>query len=655
VKFYVTTPIYYVNDVPTVGHAYTTVACDVLARYHRLRGDDVLFTTGTDENALKVVRAAEDRGLDPKVFVDQMADQFRREWIGLNVQYDDFIRTTEDRHRRAVQAFFEALHKSGDLYLGKYEGWYCVSDETFFREEELVDGRCPNPECGRKVEWVSEPTHFFRFSKYADRLLEHIEKNPGFLLPDFRKNEAVAFIERGLRDVCVTRQSSWGIPLPSSIPDSEGQVVYVWTDALINYLTCAGYPDNKSRFETYWPADVHIMAKDIFTRFHATLWPAMLMSVGLPLPKRVVAHGYWTLGGEKIAKSRGGVVPRPGPVLATVMAETGCTRERAVDALRYYMLREVPFGQDGEFSGEGLLGRYADDLANDLGNLLHRVLPMIARYRQGRLPAPAPPDPELYPAAEAAAEAWEQAVARLDYRTGLEAIWAFLAAANRFVDHKAPWSLAKSGDREALDRVLYSAAEAIRIASVLIAPVMPHTADEIGRQLGIPQGELRWEHARQWGLLPAGQQIARPAPLFPQGQAEKAVGAARAAAGAPEAPGPDQPSQERPMISFKEFQKLDLRVGEILAAEVMPNADKLLRLTVDVGGEQRTMVAGIALSYQPEDLVGKQVVVVANLEPATIRGVRSEGMILAGCVEGDDKSISIVAPDRPLPKGARVT
>jgi len=655
VKFYVTTPIYYVNDVPTVGHAYTTVACDVLARYHRLRGDDVLFTTGTDENALKVVRAAEEHGLEPKPFVDRMANQFRREWIGLNIQYDDFIRTTEDRHRRAVQAFFDALYKSGDLYLGKYEGWYCVSDETFFREEELVDGRCPNPECGRKVEWVSEPTHFFRFSKYADRLLEHIERNPGFLLPDFRKNEAVAFIQRGLRDVCVTRQSSWGIPLPSSIPDSEGQVVYVWTDALINYLTCAGYPDDKSRFETYWPADVHIMAKDIFTRFHATLWPAMLMSVGLPLPKRVVAHGYWTLGGEKIAKSRGGVVPRPGPVLATVMAETGCTRERAVDALRYYMLREVPFGQDGEFSGEGLLGRYADDLANDLGNLLHRVLPMIARYRQGRLPAPAPPDPELHPAAEAAAEAWEQAVEQLDYRTGLEAIWAFLAAANRFVDHKAPWSLAKSGDRETLDRVLYSAAEAIRIVSVLIAPVMPQTADEIGRQLGIPQGELRWEHARQWGLLPAGQQIARPVPLFPRAQAEKATRAPRAAAGAPEARGPDQLSQERPMISFKEFQKLDLRVGEILAAEVVPNADKLLKLTVDVGGEQRTMVAGIALSYRPEELAGKRVVVVANLEPATIRGVRSEGMILAGCVEGDDKGISIVAPDRPLPKGARVT
>ncbi len=648
-KFYVTTPIYYVNAEPTVGSAYSTIAADVLARYHRLRGEDVLFATGTDENAQKNVRAAEERGLDPMAFVGEMAEQFRREWLGLNIEFDDFVRTTEERHHRAVQAFFEALYKSGDLYLGKYEGWYCVSDETFFREEELIDGNCPNPECGKKVEWIAEPVYFFRFSKYGDRLLEYIESNPGFLLPEFRKNEVVNFIRGGLRDSCVTRHSSWGVPMPSSIPDSDGMVVYVWTDALVNYLTCAGYPDDRERFERYWPADVHIMAKDIFTRFHATLWPAMLMAAGLPLPKRVVAHGWWTVGGEKISKSGGGVVPRPGPVLDMVMAETGCTRERALDALRYYMLREVPFGQDGEFSGEGLLGRYADDLANDLGNLLHRVLPMIARYRKGRIPKTSVPDPDLHRAARDAASGWERAAKTLDFRSGLEAIWSFLAAGNRFIDRKAPWALAKSGDEEALDRVLYSAVEAIRIAALLVAPVMPSTADEIESQLGFRDWQRSWAQAHEWGLVPAGQQIGRPTPLFPR-QDQGGNAAAKVAAS------PDTSrSKEMPVISIKEFQKIDLRVGEVIGAEAVSGADKLLKLTVSIGDEQRTMVAGIATAYEPGDLVGKKVVVVANLEPATIRGVRSEGMILAGWVEGDEKSIAMVTPDRDLPNGARVT
>ena len=651
-KFYVTTPIYYVNDVPTVGHAYTTIACDTLARYHRLRGDDVLFTTGTDENALKVVRAAEVQGLPPQVFVDQMADRFRRQWEELTISYDEFIRTTEPRQHRAVQTFFDALYRSGDLYLDTYEGWYCVSDETFFREEELIEGRCPNPECGKKVEWVSEPAYFFRLSKYQQPLLDYIEEHPGFLLPEFRRNEVVSFVRGGLRDVCVSRRGNWGIPLPASMPDSEGFVVYVWADALVNYLTCAGYPDNSARFEHYWPADVHVMAKDIFVRFHATLWPAMLMSVGIALPKRVVAHGYWTQGGEKISKSRGSAVPRPGPVLDQIMAETGCTRLRAVDALRYHMLREAPFGQDGEFSMEALLGRYASDLANDLGNLLHRVLPMIARYRQGHLPEPCAPDPELHPAARGAAEGWDRAVATLDFRGGLEAIWRFLAVANRYIDKQAPWSLAKTGEEVALDQVLYSAAEAIRIAACLVSPVMPNTAAEIERQLGLQAWQREWDQASAWGLLPGGLAIGEPAALFPRPELagiEKAgrptVGTGRAA----------KPLEERQMISFKEFQKLDLRVGEILSAEPVAGADKLLKLTVDIGGEQRTMVAGIALAYKPEELVGKRVVAVANLEPATIRGVRSEGMILAGWVKGDDTSISIVSPERPVPKGSTVS
>jgi len=650
VKFYVTTPIYYVNDDPTVGHAYSTIAADVLARYHRLRGDEVFFATGTDENGLKVVRAAEERGLDPKTHVDRMADLFRQEWQSLAISYDDFIQTTEQRHHRAVQAFMEALYRSGDLYVGAYEGWYCVSCETYFREQDLVEGRCPNPECNKPVEHLSEPAYFFRFSKYAERLLKHIEENPGFLLPEFRKNEVVAFIERGLNDVCVTRRSDWGVPLPSSIPDSEGMVVYVWADALVNYLTCVGYPDDEERFQRFWPADVHVMAKDIFVRFHASLWPAMLMSAGLPLPKKVVAHGYWTLGGKKISKSRGAHMPRPQPTLDVIVQETGCTRERAVDALRYHMLREVPFGQDGEFSGEALLGRYANDLGNDLGNLLHRVLAMIGRYREGKIPAPCPPDPTLQPAAASAADGWEAAMESLDFSAGLKAIWAFLADVNRYVDQQAPWSLAKQGEQEALDRVLYSTAEALRIAAVLVSPVMPHTADDIEAQLGLRGWKREWSQAREWGLLPGGQEIGKAEALFPRPERKKERPAAPPAAKAP------AKKEQGAMISIKDFQKLDLRVGQVVTAEPVAGADKLLKLTVDIGEEQpRTLVAGIALSYRPEDLVAKKVVVVANLEPAVIRGVRSEGMVLAGWVKGDDQSITLVTPDRELPNGAKVT
>jgi len=647
VKFYVTTPIYYVNNVATVGTAYTTIACDALARYHRLRGDDVLLTTGTDEHAVRVLRLAEEAGVDPMEYAGRVAARFLEDWRTLNIAYDDFIRTTEPRQFRAVQRFFETTYQNGDLYLGSYEGWYCVPDETFFAETDLKDGRCPNPECGRPVEWVSEPAYFFRFSKYADRLLAHIEANPGFLVPDSRRNEAISFIKGGLRDVCITRRSTWGIPLPPSIPNSKGLVIYVWADALVNYLTCAGYPDDMEKFARFWPADLHVMAKDIFTRFHATMWPAMLMSAGLELPKQVAAHGYWTVGGEKISKSRSAQPPRPEPVLERVMAETGCTQERAVDALRYYELREMTFGQDGDFAVEGLLRRYGDDLANDLGNLLNRVLPMIARYRSRRIPAPCPPDADLHSAAHAAVAGWEVAMETLDFSVGLRAIWAFLTAVNRFVDWQAPWDLAKQGDDAALDRVLYSAAESIRIAAALVAPTMPDTADEIEKQLGLVNWQRTWQQASAWGLLPGGLQIGTPSPLFPRLEAARSAKAA------------GSETQEKPMekslISIKEFQKLDLRVGEVLTAEPVAGADKLLNLTVDIGGETRTMVAGIALSYKPEELVGKRVVVVANLEPATIRGVRSEGMVLAGWVKGDDRSITLVAPERALPKGSKVT
>jgi len=644
VKFYVTTPIYYVNAEPTVGNAYSTIACDVLARWRRLRGDEVLFTTGTDEHAVRVLRLAEEAGVDAKVYADRLAAQFVEDWRRLSIAYDDFIRTTEPRQLRAVQRFFETIYQRGDLYLGSYEGWYCVPDETFFAEGDLVEGRCPNPECGRPVEWVSEPAYFFRLSRYADRVLAHIEGNPEFLVPDFRRNEVISFIKGGLRDVCITRRAAWGIPLPSAFPSSEGLVVYVWADALVNYLTCAGYPDDQGKLARFWPADLHVMAKDIFTRFHATMWPAMLMSAGLALPKQIAAHGYWTMGGEKISKSRSVKPPRPQPVLQAVVQETGCSEQRAVDALRYYELREMTFGQDGDFSVEGLLRRYGDDLGNDLGNLLHRVLAMIGQYRKGVLPPACPPEGALLEAARAAEEGWGRALEALDFSAGLRAIWAFLGEANRYVDQQAPWGLARRGEEKALDRVLYSAAEALRIAAVLVAPVMPDTADEIERQLGLSSWRRSWSQATEWGLLPGGQRVGEVRPLFPRRETRSAAVGVRI-----------QGHREGEMVSIKDFQAMDLRVGEIKTAEAVAGANKLLRLTVDIGGEVRTMVAGIALSYRPDELIGKKVVAVVNLEPAVIRGVRSEGMLLAGWVKGDDTSITLVTPERALPNGAKVT
>ncbi len=658
-KYYLTTPIYYVNNIATVGTAYTSIACDALARYHRMRGDDVLFTTGTDEHAVRVLRLAEEKGVTPQAWADPIVAQFKEDWRLLDISYDDFLRTPEPRQHRAVQRLFQTIYENGDLYLGSYEGWYCVPDETFFAEEDLLDGKCPNPECGRPVEWVSEPAYFFRFSKYQEPLLRYIEEHPDWLLPEFRKNEVVSFLKSGLRDVSISRRSPWGIPLPSSLPESEGLVVYVWADALVNYLTCAGYPDDQEKLAHYWPADLHLMAKDIFTRFHATLWPAMLLSAGLPLPKQEAAHGYWTVGGEKISKSRSEKPPRPQAVVDQVVAETGCTPERAVDALRYYELREMTFGQDADFSLKGLLRRYNDDLGNDLGNLLHRVLTMIGRYRDGVLPPACPPEPELLDAARAAAEGWDQSLQTLQFSDALKAIWAFLGVANKYVDQQAPWSLAKAGDNAALDRVLYSAAESLRLAAVLLAPVMPNTAAAIETQLGLTNWTRTWEQATQWGLLPGNQPTGEPTPLFPKLEPVKhnkpktAPAKPETKAPSPEPRGPS-PEDKKPLITIQDFLNLDLRVAEILTAEPVPGANKLLKLTIDLGAEQRTLVAGIALAYKPEDLPGKKIVVVANLEPATLRGVRSEGMLLAGSVPGDDTTIALLTPEKALPNGAKV-
>ncbi len=515
-KFYITTPIYYVNDSPHIGTAYCTIAADAIARFQRLRGKQVLFATGTDENGLKVAEAAQRRGLSPQAFVDEMSGIFAQTWQKLGISYDYFIRTTTEDHRQAVQTLVQKLFDSGDIYLSTYEGWYCLSDETFFRESDLIEGRCPNPECRREVEWLGEKGFFFRLSKYADRLLGYIESNPDFLRPETRRNEVIAFIRGGLKDACISRLASWGTPLPAGIPGAEGMVVYVWLDALVNYLTVAGYTNDQERFCKFWPADFHLVGKEIFVRFHATLWPAMLMAAGLPLPKTVFGHGWLTVDGQKISKSKGNMIAPLEPV-EQIRITSGCRAEIALDAVRYFLLRDVSFGLDGDFSIDGILRRFNADLANDLGNLLNRLLPLICRYSEGRIPAPAAEE-EIVATAQSAVLEWEKGMESYDFSGALKAVWAFLGILNRWIDTRAPWALAKKGEREELGRVLYCLAEGLRIAAGMISPVMPNAARAIWQQLGMPEQALTWENLTGWGRLPQGAQVVTGEPLFPRVQ-----------------------------------------------------------------------------------------------------------------------------------------
>jgi len=513
-KFYITTPIYYVNDAPHIGNAYCTIAADAIARYQRMRGKKVLFATGVDENGMKVAEEARRRGLKPQAFVDKMSSLFADTWRQLDISHDCFIRTTSDGHRRAVQALMKRLYESGDIYEGTYEGWYCLSDETFFRESELVDGRCPNPECRKEVEWLGEKGFFFRFSRYADRLLDHINGDPDFLLPETRKNEVVSFIRGGLKDACISRLADWGTPMPQEIPGTDGMVVYVWVDALVNYLTVAGYPGDEKRFAEFWPADFHLVGKEIFVRFHATLWPAMLMAAGLPLPKTVFGHGWLTVNGEKMSKSKGNALA-PSDVVEQVRAASGCRREIAVDAVRYFLLREVSFALDGDCSLKGILARFNADLANDLGNLLNRLLPLIARHTAGRIPSPAKDD-EIISAGQLAVCGFEKGMESYDFSVALRAVWAYLGMLNRWIDARAPWALARKGEKEELARVLYCLADGLRIVAGLISPIMPNASTAIQQQLGLPAQAAKWQDLMEWGKLPAGAQIQPAEPLFPR-------------------------------------------------------------------------------------------------------------------------------------------
>ncbi len=629
--FYITTPIYYPNDRPHIGHAYNIIIADTLARYHRLAGEDVLFLTGTDEHGQKIQRKAAEQGVKPKEYVDRIVAAFQDLWRKLDISYDDFVRTTQLRHHRVVQEIFQRIYENGDIYKDEYEGWYCTPCETFWLERQLVDGKCPNPDCKRPVELLREESYFFRLSKYQDRLLEHINSHPEFIQPVSRRNEMIKFIEQGLEDLCISRTTfDWGIPVPI---DSK-HVIYVWFDALSNYLTGAGWLEDEAKFSRFWPADLHLVGKEI-VRFHTIIWPIMLMAAGLPLPKTVFGHGWLVLEGEKMSKSRGNVVD---PV--------ALIEEFGADALRYFLLREISFGADGNFSRGALIQRINSDLANDLGNLLYRTSAMLEKFSGGRVPEPASPsdlDRELIQLAEQTVAKVDTDMRGLGINDALAAIWRLIGRANKYIDETAPWNLAKNEATKAqLHTVLYNLAEVLRIVALEIFAFMPVTATRIWQQLGLEGSpEARSLAECRWGLYPAGHAVRREPPLFPRIEIEATPSENRTTT-VPEG-----------LISIDEFAKLDLRVATVLSADKVEGADKLLKLEVDLGAETRQVVAGIAQYYRPETLVGKQVVLVANLKPAKLKGFTSQGMILAASTS-DKERLAIVAPESVIPSGSKV-
>jgi len=646
-KFYITTPIYYTNDVPHIGHAYTTIAADVAARFHRLAGDDVWFLTGTDEHGLTNLRSAERHGVAPQAWVDRIAGESRRLWDFLNISYDDFIRTTEPRHKKVAAHIFQRLYDQNDIYLGTYEGWYCLSCENYYPENELSPNRTCPVHTGRAVEWTAEQVYLFRLSKYQDWLLRHIEAHPSSVEPESRRNEVLSFLRSGLRDLAVSRSTfSWGVP----VPFDPKHVIYVWIDALTNYISAIGYLDGREKFEQFWPADVHLMAKDII-RFHAVYWPIFLHAAGIEVPRQTFAHGFLTFGGQRYSKSLG-IVLDPQAFCREIAAESGAEIGVAVDALRYFLLREIPFGSDGDFSKPALIGRFNADLANDYGNLLNRTLPLVVRDFGGVLPGPGPEegtDAALRTLARSVVEAAFEQVKRLNFSQALGEIWRLLGAANKYIDEEAPWTAIKRGRPDRAGAILYNTLEALRIVTILLSPVLPTAAQRAWQQLGIPQplAAQRLDAARRWGGLPAGLVVRPGVPIFPRIDTRSKV-AAPAAVVAAEPKG-DHSMQE---ITIDEFRRLDIRVAQITAAERVPGTDKLVKLTVDIGNEVRTLVAGIATRYQAADLVGRRIVVLANLQPRTVRGVESRGMLLAA-TWGDD--VAVLSVDGAAPTGAKVS